>query len=276
MSNTNTSIEQHYSRGKLGEAILSALKSQGKDIEALSLDDLAPVDEFHIRGREATLELAGLIELNPDMHVLDIGCGIGGPSRLLAQKFGCRVTGLDITEEYCRVAEDLTQRTGLSHLVDYRHGDALEMPFESVSFDIAWTQHVTMNIPDKPKLLSEVHRVLKPKGKLVSYEILEGNGNAFHFPVPWAGEPSISFLISETDMRQRLEETGFRLVTWNDVTQLSLNWFHQFIARARERGPSPLGLHLVMGSDAGQKLANMVRNLEEGHVRVIQAVAERS
>ncbi len=276
MSNLGSSIEHHYFQRNLGRSILSALQELGKDLKALTVDDLAPVDEFHVRGREATLDLAELAIPTPDMHVLDIGCGIGGPSRLLAHKFGCRVTGIDITEEYCQVADELAQRTGLGHLVDYRHGDAIQMPFDPASFDIAWTQHTTMNIPDKPGLFAEIYRLTRPGGRLVSYEVLSGDGGPPHFPVPWAGEPSISFLSSAPQMRQDISNAGFRIDAWNDVTQLSLDWFHRFLARARERGPSPLGLHLVMGRDAREKIGNMVRNLEEDRIRVVQLVAVRA
>jgi MPBQ/MSBQ methyltransferase len=155
-------VERHYTRSQLERSILQALEGAGKDLERLSLDDLAPIDEFHIRGRAATRELAQEIGLDRQKRVLDIGCGLGGPSRHLASEYGCRVIGLDLTEEYCRVAEALSARLGLQDLVSYRTGDALEIPFEDGSFDVVWTQHVSMNISDKTRLYGETYRILRP------------------------------------------------------------------------------------------------------------------
>ena len=162
-SNNNSSsfaIENHYSRNNLGDTILSTLQKTGKDVNPLIVDDLAPIYEFHTRGRYATASLTELIgggdKLKPNHHVLDVGSGIGGPSRYIASKFGCHVIGLDLVDEYCNVAKMLAKKVGLEHLVDYRQGDATNMPFDNNSFDIIWTQHASMNIADKQKLYSEM------------------------------------------------------------------------------------------------------------------------
>lgn len=176
----------------LGDKILSALQKSGKDMNSLTIDDLAPVDEFHIRGREATASLAHLLggDLKPNYYVLDVGSGIGGPSRYIASKFRCHVIGLDLVDEYCSVAKMLARKVGLDKLVDYRQGDATNMPFENSSFDILWIQHASMNIADKSKLYSEMHRVLKPMGRLVIYDIYKGYNKEeqsttnFKYPVP--------------------------------------------------------------------------------------------
>lgn len=183
-------VAAHYGHPDLETAILETLIAAGKDIDRLRPEDLAPIDEFHIRGRKATQELARELRLEESMQVLDVGSGLGGASRYLALEFGCRVTGLDLTEEYCRVATMLARRLGLDSRVCYRHGNALAMPFEDASFDALWTQHAAMNIPDKTQLYREVWRVLKPGGALAIYDILAGAGGPLHFPVPWAREPS--------------------------------------------------------------------------------------
>src|SRR5262245_31902870 len=155
-------VAKHYGRPGLADVILDALKAAGKDIDHLTPDDLAPVDEFHTRGRAATVELAQFLELNGSERILDVGCGIGGPSRYLAKTFGCRVVGVDLTPEFCRVATMLAERTGLSDKVQYRQGNALAMPFEDLSFDVVWSQNVVMNIADRNRLYWEIHRVLRP------------------------------------------------------------------------------------------------------------------
>ena len=266
-------IDEHYGRGGLGQTLLAALADAGKDIEALRPADLAPIDEFHIRGAKATLELAQLAAIAPEHHVLDVGSGIGGPSRHLAAAFGCRVTGLDLSAEYCEVAAMLAARTGLEGRVDYRHGDATRMPFRGASFDVVWTQHAAMNIADKSGLYAEMARVLKPGGRLAIYDIVAGAGGEVHFPVPWATEPALSFLTGAPEMRAALEGLGLKVLHWRDATAPALDWFRAIAAKAK--GPAPLGLHLLMGRKWGTMVANQVRNLEEDRIRLLQAVLER-
>src|SRR5919106_516577 len=216
-------IEQHYTRRGTGmdieTTIVTALRNAGKNIDQLTVDDLAPVDEMHTLGREATANIASLLNLQPNSHVLDVGSGIGGPSRYLASKFGCRVTGLDLVEEYCRVADSLAKRVKLDKLLTYRQGDATQMPFEDATFDIVWTQHASMNIAYKKRFYSEMHRVLKHDGKLAIYDvfkgsssdIIDGSTSSIHFPVPWAPDSSISHLILREEARKLLKEVvGFR------------------------------------------------------------------
>jgi MPBQ/MSBQ methyltransferase len=159
-------VAAHYGRADLGRAILGALQAAGKDIDRLSLDDLAPIDEFHTGQRDATVRLAQLAQIKGGETLLDVGCGIGGPSRYLAKTFGCRVTGLDLTAEFIDVATMLSQLTGLAGQVTYRQGDTLHLPFADGSFDLVWSQNAAMNIADRDRLYGETRRVLKPTGRL--------------------------------------------------------------------------------------------------------------
>ena len=187
-------VGEHYARGDLAARILEALRAAGKDPDALTTDDLAPIDQLHIRGKEATLELAHRAGLTSGTRVLDIGGGLGGPARTLASEFGCTVEVLDFTEEFCRAGEHLTTRTGLSNQVSFRHGNALEMPYPDARFDVVWTQHSSMNIADKERLYAETQRVLRPGGRLALHEILAGPVSPIHFPVPWARDPDLGSL----------------------------------------------------------------------------------
>src|SRR5438067_7133180 len=202
-------VETHYSRQDLGGVILAALKQAGKDVEHLTPDDLAPVDEFHGGQRQATIRLADLAGLRVGERVLDIGSGIGGPSRFLASRYGCQVEGIDLTAEFCRVAEMLTRLTGLTGKVGYRQGNALDLPFEEMTFDVVWSQNASMNIADRDRLYAEMHRVIKPGGKLALQEVASGSGGPPHYPVQWARTPDISFLYSQEAIRAKLEAAGF-------------------------------------------------------------------
>jgi SAM-dependent methyltransferase len=280
-------IERHYTRPNLENTILTALKNAGKDVEQLTVDDLAPIDEFHTRGREATANLASILSKNlqSNSHVLDVGAGIGGPSRYLASRFGCHVTGLDLVDEYCRVAASLAKRVNLDNLLTYRQGDATHIPFDDATFDVVWTQHASMNIAYKKRFYSELHRVLKPGGKLAIYDvfkgsngyIIDGSTSSIHFPVPWAPDPSISHLILREEARKLLKEViGFKEVVWEDKTESVIDWIKQMAKRAQTSGPPQIGLHVLIGPQWSDLVKNLLRNLEEGRIAVAQGIFERS
>lgn len=275
MMELNDGIQRHYTRPELGKAVLAALEKAGKDLKRLTPEDLAPVDEFHIRGRTATLELARAAGLKSSDRVLDVGSGIGGTSRCLAREFGCHVTGIDLTEEYCRTAAMLSAHIGLERLVEFRQGDATDLPFAADSFDVAWTEHVAMNIPDKARLYEEMYRVLRPGGTLAIYDILAGPSGRVLFPVPWARTPETSFLVTPEELRQLLEHAKFKITSWTDTTDAARTWFVALAERIRKEGAPPLGFHILMGADFSVMAQNQRRNLEEGRIGLAQVVARK-
>jgi ubiquinone/menaquinone biosynthesis C-methylase UbiE len=216
--------------------------------------------------------------------VLDVGSGIGGPSRYLASKFGCHVTGLDLVGEYCRVADSLAKRVKLDNLLAYRQGDATHIPFDDATFDVVWTQHASMNIAYKKRFYSEMYRVLKPGGKLAIYDVfkgsnisnIDGSTSPIHFPVPWAPDPSISHLILREEARELLKEViRFKEVAWEDKTESVIDWIKQMIKRAQTNGPPQIGLHVLVGPQWSNLVKNLLKNLEEGRIAVAQGIFER-
>ncbi|MBI1353311.1 MAG: methyltransferase domain-containing protein [Acidobacteria bacterium] len=264
-------IARHYGLPGLLGAVLEALRATGRDVDRLEPDDLVPVDEFHIRGRAATEELAALAGVQGDWKVLDVGSGLGGSGRFLARRFGCRVTGLDLTPEYCALAQELSARVGLDALTEYRCGSALAMPFEDGAFDLAWSQHAQMNIEDKARLYAEIHRVLRPGGRFVFHDILAGPGGPPHFPTHWAEWPEMSFLIEPGAFRALLEGLGFRTLAWRDLTGISRDWYLE----AKKKGGGPLGLHLLLGPTGPAKMENVGRNLAEERLTIFQGLLEK-
>ena len=268
-------VAAHYTGLDRTRAILDALRAAGKDPDQLSVDDLAPVGEFHIRGREATVELGLALGLGADQHVLDVGSGIGGASRYFAQAHGVRVIGIDLTPEYCRLAARFARSTGLADRLDYRQGSALAMPFEDGTFDAAYTQHVAMNIADKPALYAEIARVLKAGAVFGIYDVLQGPGGEVFYPTPWANDSSTSFLATPDEMRRLLETVGFRIESWRDTTAAGRAFFETALARIAESGPPPLGIHLLL-PDFRPRAENMLRGLTEDRLAVIEIVCRKA
>ena len=268
-------VSEHYTRDDLAASILTALQKAGKDIDALTIDDLAPVDQFHVRGKQSTLELAKLAGITPQQSILDVGGGLGGPARTLASMFGCNVTVVDLTEEYCRAGAMLTERLGLSDRVCHRQGDALALPFPDASFDIVWTQHSTMNIEDKPSVYAQFQRVLRQEGRYVSQEIMQGGTTPIHFPVPWARDPSISFLQPPSLTRKQIEDAGLVALHWIDETASACDWYEKRVQTAADGLPT-LGIHLLLGEDMMAMSRNQIRNLNENRIAIIHAVFQKS
>ncbi len=277
--NTNTRSEKvarYYAPLDLEQRISEGLRKMGKDPDKLAPEDLAPVDQFHTGGREATLELAALAGLRSGMKVIDLGGGLGGPARTVAASLFCEVTVLDLSAEFCRAGEWLTRATGLSERVHFHVGDAVATPFPDASFDGAWTQHSTMNIADKAAFYREAFRLLRPGGLLAMHEIMAGNVQPIHFPVPWASEPDISALAAPAEMRELALAAGFIEVAWLDQTEAGRSWYlGRVAALAAGGGPPPLGLHLVIGERFFPAFASLVRNANEQRIAIFQGVFRR-
>lgn len=259
----------------LVEAIGSALDAAGVDRSTLRPADLAPIDEFHIRGRAASLEIVKALDLTAGSHVLDLGSGLGGPARTLAELTGCTVTGVDLTPEFCQVATALSQWTGLSDRTSFHVGDATATRLPDAAVDAALTVHVAMNISDKPALYAEAFRVLRPGGRFVVYDVLQGEGGEVRYPVPWADDPSTSFLATADDMRDLLSAAGFDVISEVDSSDESLAWFQQMRARVERDGPPPVTFAAFLGERFGQMAANQVANLAERRIRTVMFTCSR-
>ncbi len=270
-------VTSHYAGDVgLGDRIFERLRSLGfEERNPLSPKDTAAVDQFHVGGFEATEKLAQLLRPSRGSYVLDVGSGLGGPSRHLAAKYGCRVAGIDITEEYCGIACKLAEHMGLQDLVEYRVGDACDLPFSDESFDVVWTQHVSMNIAEKPDLYAGIFRVLKAGGKFALHDVVQGASGPILFPVPWARTAAMSHLQTNEAMRKTIEDAGFSLMVWNDVTESALQFLDAMIARSRNEELPPLGLHLLLGPEFPEMVRNFRQNVDEGRAGVVQAVFDR-
>lgn len=272
--NTDHEVASHYSHGSLLSRLNAALKEDGVDPDHPSIAELAPYDQFHGRGLEATVGLAGLMQAGPADHILDVGCGIGGPARYFASRLGCRVTGIDLTPEFCDVARHLTQLLQLDERVAFEAGDALRMPFPESSFDGAYSMNVSMNIADKHAFYREIHRVLRPGAWLLLSEIAKGEGGELDYPTPWAASAHTSFLSTPEETRSGLEESGFDVIRLHST----LEEVRAFLARSRamvERGEKPpqRAVMLIHGELATKAMANTAQGFAEARIVPIEVLA---
>ena len=262
-------VAQYWGREHLAEAILAALSARGVSLDALTVDTLAPVDQFHGGGKPVTGRLARLAAIRPGTRVLDVGGGFGGPARTLAVEFGCHVTGIDLTDSYVRAAKVLTARMALDDRVTHQVGNALALPFPDGAFDLVWTQNSGMNIADKERLYAGFHRVLRPGGLLALQEPMAGAVQPVVYPVMWARDASTSFLRTPDAMRAVIEAAGFRARAWEDMTGETAG------PTTGAAVPAHSIQRLVMGDALDAIIAAGHRNRSEGRVVSIQAVFER-
>jgi SAM-dependent methyltransferase len=275
--NIERSVSGHYGWSGLMETIEDELRRHAINPRDVTVAQLAAVDNYHWLRLAGTLALADAAAISRTERVLDVGGGIGGPARQLASRVGCHVTVLDVTPEYCVVGERLTEWTGLTELVTFVHGSALDMPFPDGGFDVLWTQHATMNIRDKPHLYSEIARVVRSGGRFAMFDVLAGPHQPIHFPVPWASDPSFSFLLSPEETRGLITEVGFREVTWMTDQDPALEAALAKPDPLGEPDSSGNGLNpgLLNGSDGPRMGANVQRNMEEGRICFAMGVFER-
>jgi SAM-dependent methyltransferase len=276
MSNEAT-VEKHYTHGSLVDAIAAGVRQLGKTAASVTLDDLAPVDEFHIGGRGATQEFLDQLALSEGKAVLDVGCGLGGASRFAASHYGSTVTGIDLTGEYIETGRELCRWVGLDGRVSLHQGSALSMPFGSGSFDAAYMLHVGMNIADKAALASEVHRVLKPGGVFGVYDVMRTGEAPLQYPVPWAATPEANAVAPPSDYKSALEAAGFTIACERNRRDFALAFFDQMRARiGAAGGPPPLGIHILMGKDTPTKVANMIANVAAGSIAPVEIIARKA
>lgn len=269
-------IAEHYTHGALIDAISKGITDIGKTLETVTIDDLSAIDEFHIGGRAASIEFLDQLSLTADSHVLDVGCGLGGPARFTTTRYGCTVTGIDLTAEFVRAGKTMCRWVGLDTSVTLVEGSALDMPFDDASFDAAYMMHVGMNIADKENLFAEVARVLKPGSTFGVYDVMQTAEDEISFPVPWAETPATSALASPERYKSALEKAGFKIVAERNRREFAITFFAELAAMTQAAGgPPPLGVHVLMGESRAIKVQNMADNIKAGRIAPVELVVSR-
>lgn len=270
-------VAQHYHHGSLIGAIEDALSTMGKSIDSLTIDDLGPVDEFHIGGRVATKHFLDQLGLKSKHNVLDIGCGLGGAARFVNTVYSCSVSGIDLTPEYIETGMTLCEWLGLDQSIELHQGSALSLPFNDDSFDAAYMMHVGMNIEDKGALFREVARVLKAGAMFGVYDVMQDQQGIIEYPVPWATIQDTSKLEKPERYVEHLEEAGFSIQSINSRRDFALEFFEQLRAKTQSSGgPPPLGLHTLMKASTPEKVSNMIANIKAELIAPVEIIASKN
>jgi ubiquinone/menaquinone biosynthesis C-methylase UbiE len=274
--NKEIEVSTHYEHGSLIKVIEDGFNREGKAPSDITLDDMSVIDEFHIGGRQASEEFLDQLQLEERSLVLDVGCGLGGPARFVASRFGCLVSGIDLTQEYVDTGNVLSNWVGLDKKVILQQGSAMALPFPDGQFDAAYMMHVGMNIADKKSLFSEVFNVLKPGGIFGIYDVMQVGSGEMEYPAPWAASENTSALASPQDYRTGLKEAGFNILATRERGDFAVEFFENIKRRMTEMTEEPLlGLHVLMGKDAKTKVANVLTSIKEGSIAPVELIAQR-
>jgi ubiquinone/menaquinone biosynthesis C-methylase UbiE len=270
------SVSQHYTHGHLLDAIRAGFAALGKTTNNVTIDDLSPVDEFHIGGRKASEDFLGQLDFTSENHVLDVGCGLGGAARFSASRYGSRITGIDLTAEYIETGKVLCKWVGLDDRISLYQGSALSMPFPDDAFDGAYMMHVGMNIEDKIQLCSEVYRVLRHGTLFGIYDVMKVGEGSLTYPVPWAATAETSAVASPELYKQALQDAGFAITAERNRRDFALAFFQELRARTAANGPPPVGLQILMGASTPIKVQNMIANISAGRIAPVEIIARKA
>jgi SAM-dependent methyltransferase len=267
-------VSDHYARSNLIDAIREGVTALGKTTSTVTVADLAPVDEFHIGGRNATEQLVTQLRLTPADHVLDVGCGLGGAARFIAERHRCRITGIDLTGDYINAGQAMCQWVGLADRVSLHQGNALSIPFPVETFTAAYMLHAGMNIANKSELCSQVARVLKPGSLFAIYDVMRTGGRELSYPVPWATTADIDAVAEPEAYRRALRAAGFDLISERNRRDFALIYFAGLKTSSADT-PPPLGLHTLMGARRKAQVQNMIANISAGTIAPFELVAQK-
>ncbi len=270
-------VSEQYFHGDLLNSIEASIAKLGKTTDNITIDDLAPVDEFHIGGRMATANLIEQLDITEQGHILDVGCGLGGAARFVADKYNIQVTGIDLVHEYIETGKVLCTWVNLNNRITLQHGSALSMPFQDEAFDGGFMLHVGMNIEDKAQLFKEIYRVLRPGSSFGVYDIMRNKDGELAYPVPWASDKHTSRLATPDQYKEIIVDAGFEVTGESNRRDVAIKFFEELSAKTEAKsGPPALGLHILMQESTTIKINNMIDNIAGDYIAPVEIIAHKN